>query len=342
MNIEHLAVPNKLIREFDVNNPNQVWCGDAIYIWIGTRWPYLAVVLDLFSCKPIGWAMSLSPDSELTSKALMMAYESRGKPQGVMFHLDQGMHYTSRKFRQRLWQHQITQSMSRRGNCHDNAVAESFFATFKKRVTQRKIYSTRDDAKTEIFNFIEMFYNPVKRHSHTGGVSPVQFEKDYRYVLSILVCMEIGLTYIPLHIEFPDDRVNQIKRISNFESLLNNELFEKIINYKNIDSNKNSFIHTDKKNLYIMFTSGSTGEPKGVEIKRESYNNFLLWLDSYFDVDKNDTILFGRESAGVPNEVHKKIKDRLKIPMKNNKRSLNIASSVAIILAESLKQTKLI
>jgi len=118
-NNEHLAVPNKLNREFDVQKPNQVWCGDVTYIWVGSRWAYLAVVLDLFSRKPIGWAMSLSPDSELTSKALTMAYESRGKPQGVMFHSDQGMHYTSRKFRQRLWQHQITQSMSRRGNCWD-------------------------------------------------------------------------------------------------------------------------------------------------------------------------------------------------------------------------------
>ncbi len=121
------AAPNKLNREFDVNNPNQVWCGDVTYIWIGTRWAYLAVVLDLFSRKSIDWAMSLSPDSELTSKTLTMAYEPREKSQGVMFHFDQGVHYISRKFRQKLRQHQITQSNSLRGNCWDNAPIARFF-----------------------------------------------------------------------------------------------------------------------------------------------------------------------------------------------------------------------
>ncbi len=97
----------------------------------GHRWAYLALVMDLFSRKPVGWAMSLSPDSELTSKALKMAYESRGRPKGVMFHSDQGSHYTSRKFRQTLWQCQIKQSMSRCGNCWDNAPIERFFRSLK-------------------------------------------------------------------------------------------------------------------------------------------------------------------------------------------------------------------
>jgi putative transposase len=130
-NNEHLAVPNILKREFDVENPNQVWCGDVTYIWIGKRWAYLAVVLDLYSRKPVGWAFSLSPDSQLTSKALSNAYESRGKPKGVLFHSDQGMHYTSKKFRQTLWRYQIKQSMSRRGNCWDNAPMERFFRSLK-------------------------------------------------------------------------------------------------------------------------------------------------------------------------------------------------------------------
>jgi len=103
--------------------------------------------------------------------------------------------------------------------------------------------------------------------------------------------MEIGLTYVPLHIDFPNDRVNQIQRITNFDALLDKDLFRKIINSENKECHKDSFLLNDKKTLYIMFTSGSTGEPKGVEIKRESYNNFLLWLDSYFDVNQNDTIL---------------------------------------------------
>jgi len=124
---EHVAVANQLDRQFDVTAPNQVWCGDVTYIWSGKRWAYLAVVLDLFARKPIGWAMSLSPDSRLTSQALYMAYEARGRPKGVMFHSDQGSHYTSRHFRQQLWRHQLTQSMSRRGNCWDNSPMERFF-----------------------------------------------------------------------------------------------------------------------------------------------------------------------------------------------------------------------
>lgn len=116
---EHVHIPNRLNRQFAVTEPNQVWCGDVTYIWTGQRWSYLAVVIDLFARKVIGWAMSNSPDSTLTGKALTMAYESRGKPSGVMFHSDQGCHYTSKKYRQLLWRYRITQSMSRRGNCWD-------------------------------------------------------------------------------------------------------------------------------------------------------------------------------------------------------------------------------
>lgn len=128
---EHVETPNELARQFNVEAPNRVWCGDVTYIWTGNRWAYLAVVLDLFARKPIGWAISLSPDSKLTSNALKMAYESRGRPKGVMFHSDQGCHYTSRQFRQTLWQCQIKPSMSRRGNCWDNAPMERFFRSLK-------------------------------------------------------------------------------------------------------------------------------------------------------------------------------------------------------------------
>ncbi|MBL4823604.1 MAG: IS3 family transposase [Colwellia sp.] len=109
-NKEHVAIPSILQRQFAVVEPDTSWCGDVTYIWTGTRWSYLAIVLDLFSRKVIGWALSNSPDSELTMQALMMAYESRGQPKGVIFHSDQGTHYTSRKFRQRLWRYQINQS----------------------------------------------------------------------------------------------------------------------------------------------------------------------------------------------------------------------------------------
>ncbi|MGL9773897.1 MAG: IS3 family transposase [Sodalis sp. (in: enterobacteria)] len=128
---EHVEIPNHLNRQFAVTEPNQVWCGDVTYIWAGKRWAYLAVVLDLFARKPLGWAMSFSPDSRLTIKALEIAWETRGKPAEVMFHSDQGSHYASRQFRQLLWRHRIKQSMSRRGNCWDNSPIKRFFRSLK-------------------------------------------------------------------------------------------------------------------------------------------------------------------------------------------------------------------
>lgn len=128
---EHVHIPNRLNRQFAVTEPNKVWCGDVIYIWTGQKWSYLAVVIDLFARKVIGWAMSNSPDSALTGKVLSMAYESCGRLSGVMFHSDQGCHYTSKKYRQLLWIHRITQSMSRRGNCWDNSPMERVFRSLK-------------------------------------------------------------------------------------------------------------------------------------------------------------------------------------------------------------------
>jgi putative transposase len=107
---EHVEIPNLLNRQFAVTQPTQVWCGDVTFIWMGHRWAYLSVVLNLFARKPVGWAMSLSPDSQLTMKALTMAFERRGKPKDVMFHTDQGSHYTSKKFRQLVWRYQLTQA----------------------------------------------------------------------------------------------------------------------------------------------------------------------------------------------------------------------------------------
>ena len=118
-------------------------------------------------------------DRYLVINALLMAVWQRQPKSEVLVHSDQGSQYASSDYLAFMKAHKLLPSMSRRGNCHDNAVAESFFATFKKRVTKRKIYSTRAEAKGEIFNFIEMFYNPIKRHSHTGGVSPVKFEEKY-------------------------------------------------------------------------------------------------------------------------------------------------------------------
>ncbi|MEO2176285.1 MAG: IS3 family transposase, partial [bacterium] len=160
---------NVLDREFSPAAPNQFWVSNITYIRTHEGFLYLAVVLDLFSRRFVGWSMDKNIDRHLVIKALMMAVWSRQPKKPVLVHSDQGSQYGSADYLAFLRANNLKASMSRRGNCHDNAVAESFFATFKKRVTQKKIYTTRVDAKTEIFNFIEMFYNPIKRHSHIDG-----------------------------------------------------------------------------------------------------------------------------------------------------------------------------
>lgn len=176
---EHVAIPNKLDRQFTVSKPNQVWCGDVTYIWIGTRWAYLAVVLDLFARRPIGWALSLSPDSELTKRALTMAFETRGKPKGVMFHSDQGCHYTSRSYRQLLWRYRIDQSMSRRGNCWDNAPMERFFRSLKSEWVPTFGYRSFKEAELSITDYLLGYYSKTRPHCHNKGLSPVMAERAY-------------------------------------------------------------------------------------------------------------------------------------------------------------------
>jgi len=176
---EHVEIPNHLNRQFAVTAPNMVWCGDVTYIWSGKRWSYLAVVMDLFSRKPIGWAMSHSPDTELTGKALKMAFESRGRPENVMFHSDQGCHYTSRKYRQLLWRYQIKQSMSRRGNCWDNAPMERFFRSFKSEWMPTTGYKDFNAAKHAVTDYITGYYSRVRPHSYNGGLTPNESERRY-------------------------------------------------------------------------------------------------------------------------------------------------------------------
>lgn len=176
---EHVTIPNYLDRQFDVSKPNQVWCGDVTYIWTGKRWAYLAIVMDLYSRKPIGWAMSYSPDSQLTGDALTMAFESRGRPKGVMYHSDQGCHYTSRKFRQKLWRYQIKQSMSRRGNCWDNAPMERFFRSLKSEWVPQTGYESFRQAKAAIIDYIIGYYSQVRPHQHNGGLAPNVAERKY-------------------------------------------------------------------------------------------------------------------------------------------------------------------
>ena len=176
---EHIEIPNKLNRKFAATAPNKVWCGDVTYIWIGSRWAYLAIVMDLFSRKPIGWAMSLSPDSTLTGKALSMAFESRGRPKNVMFHSDQGCHYTSRQFRQLLWQYQIDQSLSRRGNCWDNSPMERFFRSLKSEWISKVGYRNVVEAKINIINYITSYYSTVRPHQYNGGLTPNESERIF-------------------------------------------------------------------------------------------------------------------------------------------------------------------
>lgn len=166
---------NVLERNFAPDSPNVAWVSDITYVRTYEGFLYLAMVIDLFSRRVVGWSM----DKHLVIRALLMAVYQRRPKRSVLVHSDQGSQYGSADYLSFMKEHNLVPSMSRRGNCHDNAVAESFFATFKKRVIRKKVYSTRAEAKTEIFNFIEMFYNPKKRHSHTGGVSPAKFEEAY-------------------------------------------------------------------------------------------------------------------------------------------------------------------
>ena len=176
---EHLSIPNTLARRFNPTRPNQVWCGDVTYVWTGAKWLYLAVVLDLYSRKVVGWATSQSPDSELTKKALRMAVESRGRPKKLLFHSDQGCHYTSKTFRQLLWRYTIRQSLSRRGNCWDNSPMERFFRSFKTEWMPKSGYTDFSTAVSSITQYIAGYYNRYRPHQFNKGLSPQIAEQEY-------------------------------------------------------------------------------------------------------------------------------------------------------------------
>ncbi len=147
---ERPDIPNGLDRAFAPAGPNQVWCGDITYVWAGGCWQYLAAVLDLLTRRVVGWALSGSPDAALVYKALEMAYEQRGRPVGVLFHSDQGSQYASRMFRQGLWRYRMSQSMSRRGNCWDNAPMERLFRSLKTEWVPSLGYATVNEAQRDI------------------------------------------------------------------------------------------------------------------------------------------------------------------------------------------------
>tara|TARA_R100000935_G_scaffold25172_1_gene44914 strand:+ start:336 stop:1193 length:858 start_codon:yes stop_codon:yes gene_type:complete len=175
--VERVDIPNHLNREFAVQAPNQAWCGDITYIWAQGRWCYLAVVLDLFSRRVVGWALSSHPNAELVIRALDMAYEQRARPQDVMFHSDQGSQYVSRKFRQRLWRYRMRQSMSRRGNCWDNAPMERLFRSLKSEWIPSTGYATFKEAQRDISYYLMTRYNWLRPHQFNDGLAPAKAEE---------------------------------------------------------------------------------------------------------------------------------------------------------------------
>lgn len=170
---------NHLKQEFDVDTPNQAWVTDITYIRTYEGWLYLAVVIDLFSRQVIGWSMQSRIHTDLVLDALLMAVWRRKPKEKVLIHSDQGSQYTSTVWQSFLKAHNLECSMSRRGNCYDNAVAESFFQLLKRERVKKKTYKNREAARQDIFNYIEMFYNPVRRHSSNDGLSPAEFDRQY-------------------------------------------------------------------------------------------------------------------------------------------------------------------
>lgn len=181
----HIEIPNRLNRAFSPLNPNQVWCSDMTYVWVANRWHYLAVVLDLYSRRVVGWSLSAQADTELAIRALQMAYESRGRPKGVMFHSDQGSPYTSHKYRQRLWRYRMVQSLSRRGNCWDNAPMERLFRSVKTEWVPIRGYDSLSEAMRDMSQYLMGYYNWHRPHQFNGGIPPAVREESPNIVSRI-------------------------------------------------------------------------------------------------------------------------------------------------------------
>jgi putative transposase len=172
-----LAIKQNLLeRRFTVSTPNRGWVTDITYVWTLEGWLYLAVILDLFSRRVVGWSLSERLERDIVLDALKMALQDRQPPQGLLHHSDRGSQYASHEYQQLLAVHGIQSSMSRKGNCWDNAVAESFFATLKVELVYRSRWSTRTQARNEVFEYIELFYNRQRRHSALGYLCPNEFE----------------------------------------------------------------------------------------------------------------------------------------------------------------------
>ena len=172
------VAPNLLGRRFKVQKPNTVWCADITYLWTMQGWLYLAVIIDLYSRKVVGWSMSNRIKSALVEQALCMAYLHRNPGEGIIHHSDRGSQYAGKAYQKLLKSYGMVCSMSRKGDCWDNAVVESFFRTLKTERTNRYLYRTREEARMAVIDYIEMFYNSRRLHSSIGYNSPNDFEKE--------------------------------------------------------------------------------------------------------------------------------------------------------------------
>ena len=170
------VAPNVLDRGFGAPAPNRKWIADFTYVWTAEGWLYVAAVIDLFSHRVVGWSMSAGMTAQLVTDALVMAIWRRGKPDALLHHSDRGSQYTSEQFQRLMADHGVLCSMSRSGNVWDNAAMESFFSSLKTERTARKTYRTRDEARADVFDYIERFYNSKRRHSTIGYLSPMEFE----------------------------------------------------------------------------------------------------------------------------------------------------------------------
>ena len=171
---------NQLNRQFGVAKPNQVWVGDITYLRTTEGWLYLSVLIDLFGRKVVAWQMSDRIDQHLVNDTLKMAYLLRGKPRGVMIHTDQGSQYASHSFQNLVTSYRFTQSMSRKGNCWDNAVAESFFASLKKQAIHGVPVPSKQHMRQIIFEYIEVYYHRIRKHAANQWRTPVEFERSYQ------------------------------------------------------------------------------------------------------------------------------------------------------------------
>ena len=175
-----VVAPNHLARAFNVEAPNQTWVTDITYIKTHEGWLYLAVIIDLYSRRIIGWSMQSRMQMDLVLSALLMAVWRRKPKSKVIIHSDQGSQFTSHEWQKFLKANNLEASMSRRGNCYDNAVAESFFQLLKRERIRRKTYATRKDARQDVFDYIEFFYNPKRKHGNNGMLSPIDFEQQQK------------------------------------------------------------------------------------------------------------------------------------------------------------------